>query len=37
MSDPTQYRITQQPYYRPMGNEVALFEAAHAQGPDRLR
>lgn len=31
MSDPTQYRIAQQPYYRPMSNEVALFEAAHAR------
>lgn len=30
MSDAEQYRIKEQPYYRPVGNEVELFEAAYA-------
>jgi nitric oxide reductase NorQ protein len=31
MTEPMQYMITQQPYYRPVGDEVALFEAAHTR------
>ena len=38
------YRIQSEPYYLPVGAEVALFEAAYAsrlpvmlKGPDRLR
>ena len=38
------FRLTKEPYYLPLGNEVELFEAAYrarpagdAQGPDRLR
>lgn len=29
MTDLSGYQITQEPYYRPTGEEVALFEAAH--------
>jgi nitric oxide reductase NorQ protein len=28
-SDVTQYRVTQEPYYRPVSNEVDLYEAAY--------
>ena len=44
VSDPlAAYRITEAPYYRPYGGEVALYQrlrappAAHPQGADRLR
>lgn len=29
MTNTTDYRVTQEPYYQPQGNEVALFEAAY--------
>ena len=39
-----EFRLTKEPYYLPLGDEVELFEAAynaklarHAQGPDRMR
>ena len=26
---PEQYRITEEPYYEPVGNEIAVFESAY--------
>lgn len=31
MTNLSDYRITEEPYYRPVGDEVALFEAAYAE------
>ncbi len=31
MSDTAQYQITEEPFYQPLGNEVALYEAAYVE------